>query len=382
MKKARIDRQQDFALFVCRPLIYIWMWADAKRKVNRDPSVSFRRKEPYVMLANHTYLFDVVHVPMRFRITPFIIASQTLLTNKRTRFLVTQMAHVIPKSKGKSDISTIIKIFNVIKKGYPILIFPEGDTTFFGETGHIEEATMKLVKKLGVDVITCNVKGGYLSRPRWSTGKRKNHHIELNYNLTIPKEKLKELSPSEIGEIVNKTLYHNDYEYQRTMMIPHPGKHLAEGMENVVYVCPHCLGINTITTEGNRVICQSCHTEGFVDEYGFIHGFKYDNLIEWDKFQKQYDEKLRETVFTSPAELYFLHPETEERIPVGKVTLTYNDHLLHLAGEYQEDIAVDDISNVVITLRREFQFSYNDKHYLIVVDKHIMAFLRACQSKY
>ena len=100
MKKTRLDKQQNFLLFLIKPLVYLWMWLDAKRIVKKDKSVNFNRKEPYVMLANHTFLFDVVHVPLRFRKVPFIIASQTLFTKQPSKFLVSQVAHVIPKSKG------------------------------------------------------------------------------------------------------------------------------------------------------------------------------------------------------------------------------------------------------------------------------------------
>ncbi|HRX91595.1 MAG TPA: lysophospholipid acyltransferase family protein [Candidatus Izemoplasmatales bacterium] len=382
MKKTRIDHQQDFLLFILRPLVYLWMWLDAKRVVHRDPSVNFHRKQPYVMLANHTYMFDVVHVPLRFRITPFIVASQTLFTNQPTKFLVTQVAHVIPKSKGKSDIATILHIFNAIKRGYPILIFPEGDTTFFGETGHIEEATMKLIKKLGVDVITCNVKGGYLSRPRWGTGKRRRHRIELNYNLAITKEQLKDMSPEDINNVVKKALYHNDYEYQRTIMAPHPGKQLAEGMENVAYVCPHCQSINSISTSGNKIHCDNCHADGYIDKYGFIHGFVYDNMIDWNNYQKGFTDKLRQTTIQSPANLFYLKENTEERVLIGEISFEYRDNEIHIDGAIKETIPVGEITNVIITLRRELQFFYDNRHFLVLVDKHSIAFLRALQDKY
>ncbi len=99
------------------------------------------------MLTNHTFMFDVIHVSLRFKKSPFIIGSQTLFTEYPIKFFVTHVAHVISKAKGRSDLITIKYIYEVILKGYPILIFPEGDTTFYEETDYIEEATMKLIKK-------------------------------------------------------------------------------------------------------------------------------------------------------------------------------------------------------------------------------------------
>ncbi len=382
MKKSRIDRQQDFLLWLLRPLVYLWMWMDAGRKVIAGPEIDFHRKEPFVMLANHTFLFDVVHVPLSFRNVPFIIGSQTLFTRQPTKFLVSQMAHVIPKSKGKSDISTIIQIFNAIKKGYPILIFPEGDTTFYGETGYIEASTMKLIKKLGLDLIICNVKGGYLSKPRWATNLRKNRKIRLDYTLLLTKEEVKQVSVEKISELANRALYNNDYDYQRQVMIPHPGKHLAEGLEDVVYVCPHCEGINTLRTSGNKIICDKCKHEGYIDDFGFIHGFKFDNLIDWDNFQKQFSGKLRQSTIETTGVMHYLHMETDAQIPIGKIGIKYQDNNLFISNSHTETIPIDQTSNATVTLRRDLGFIYDNRHFIIRLDHFSAQFLRILQDKY
>jgi 1-acyl-sn-glycerol-3-phosphate acyltransferase len=334
------------------------------------------------MLANHTYLFDVVHVPLRFRRVPFIIASQTLFTRQPTKFLVSQVAHVIPKSKGKNDLKTIKKIYEVINKGYPILIFPEGDTTFSGETGHIEPSTMKLIKKLGLDVITCKVGCGYLSRPRWATGKRHRHRVELDYKLTISKEDLKAMSLEDIGQTINKALYHNAYDEQREKMIPHQGTRLAEGIENAVYVCPHCQAINTIRSKGNTIHCLACKKQGFIDKYGFIHDFVFDNLIDWSNYQRGFSSALRHSEIASSGMLSFMDLDSGVQTPVGNIQMLYKDDVIHIWGAHDVDIPIADVFNPTITLRRDFGFVYNDRHYMIKMDQFSASFLRIVQDKY
>ena len=382
MKKSRKDIQQDILMFILRPLVYIWMWFDAKRKVIKDPKFSFRRKEPYIILANHTYLFDVVHVPLRLRKVPFIIASQTLFTKQPTKFLVTQVAHVISKSKGRSDTAAIMKIFSVVKKGYPILIFPEGDTTFYGETGYIEESTMKLIKKLKLDVVTCNIRGGYSSRPRWGVGKRSRHFLEFKYKMSIPKDELEKMSLSEINEVIKNELYHNDYEYQRTAMVPHKGKQLAEGLENVVYVCPHCQAINSIVTHGNTFHCSACEKEGSIDKYGFIHDFVFDNLVDWNKYQLQFTDKLRQSKIQSEGCLSYMKIESYEQVEVGRVGIEYSEGKIAFSGALNKEILISEITKPTITLRRDLGFIYNDKNYFLNLDKYSASLLRILQNKY
>lgn len=382
MKKRRLDIQQDILMTILRPLVYLWMRKDSKRKVYKGEGVDFKRKEPYVMLSNHTFMFDVIHVPLRLRKVPFIVANQTLFKKKATKFLVSQVAHVISKQKGQSDTSTVRDLIGAVKRGYPILIFPEGDTTFFGETGYIEESTMKLIKKLEIDVITCNVRGGYLSKPRWATGKRKKRFAEFYYELTIPKEKVKKMSVDEINQTIKEALYHNAYEFQRSRMIEHPGKKLAEGLEDVLYVCPVCNSLHSIKTSGNLITCSQCKTEGFMDRYGFIQGFKYDNLIEWNQFQRKFKEELRNSSLHTDANLYFVNEDNLTMEELGPVQLAYRDQHFFITGSYQQDIPLHEILNPTLTMRRDFSFFYNDKNYLFKLEHYAQAFLRIAQDKY
>lgn len=382
MKRTKLDRRQDIIMNIMRPLVRLWMRKDSKRKVFLGEGVSFRRKEPAVILSNHTFMFDVIHVPLNFRRVPFIVANQTLFKKKATKFLVTQVAHVISKSKGQSDTATVRDLLGAVKRGYPILIFPEGDTTFYGETNYIEESTMKLIKKLEIDVITCNVRGGYLSKPRWATGKRKNRYAEFHYNLTIPKEKIKELSVDEINEIIKKALYHNAYDFQRDHMIPHKGKKLAEGLEDVLYVCPMCESLHTLETKGNTIKCTSCGNEGLMDKYGFIQNFKYDNLIDWNAFQRKFKDQLMNSTVSTNAILSFVNEETQEMDDIGEVKLEYSNHQFVVSGNLSEVIPLNQISNPTITIRRDFAFYYQNKNYLFKLDHYGAAFLRIAQDKY
>lgn len=382
MKKTRKDIQQDVLLWILRPLVALLMRLDAKRKITIGEGVNLKRKEPYIMLANHTFLFDVIHVPMIFKKPPFIIASRVLFKKNPTKFLVMQVAHVIAKSKGESDTKAVKDLLKAIKRGYPILIFPEGNTTFYGETGHIEQSTMKLIKKLKLDVITCNVKGGYLSKPRWATSPRKKRSISLSYELTISKNEFNGLSIEQISNKVKKALYNNDYSYQKKMMIEHPGRKLAEGIENAVYACPFCEGINTIETSGNTIKCSKCDRSGFIDKYGFINNFKFDNLIDWNNYQKKFSLKLRQGIIESSGIMSYIDVKNDSLTPIGAIKLKYQDFKFEITGAHNETIPISEISNAIITLRRDFSFSYDERSYLIKLDAYGSALLRIVQDKY
>jgi len=382
MKPTRKERFKDFILIFVRQLAKIWMFIDMRSTHELRDGIKFNRKEPYVMLANHTFMFDVIHVPLYFRRPPFIVASDTLFNKFPLNFLLNHVAHAIPKSKGASDLRTAKALITAVKKNYPILIFPEGDTTFFGETNYIEESTYKLIKKLKIDVITCNVKGGYLSRPRWATGKRKNRKIHLTYEIAISKEELATMTVEEIEERIKKHLYNNDYAYQQEKMIPHPGNKLAEGFENVAYICPECNSINSIKSSGNFLYCEHCKNEGSINEYGFIEGFKFDNLIEWDKYQRKFIPELRNSTFETDADLYYADFKSGKDNFVGIVDLKFSDGEFFFTGALEENLLLKDIVNPTVTMRRNLSFTYGDRNFFLRLNKNVASFLRIAQEKY
>ncbi|MCF7926884.1 MAG: 1-acyl-sn-glycerol-3-phosphate acyltransferase [Candidatus Izimaplasma sp.] len=382
MKKRRKDIIQDILLKLIIPFVHIWMLFDVKtKKIYKKPFTKYRKK-PYVLLANHSFLFDVIHVPLGLKKLPFIIASHNLYSQQPTKFLLKYIAHTIPKTKGKGDIRAAKELIGAVKRGYPIVIFPEGDTTYTGETRYIEESTYKLIKKLKIDVVACNVKGGYLSRPRWAKTKRRNKKAKLTYEIIMTKEELKDLSLEEISSKVKRGLYNNDYDYQRDVMIPHPSKDITNGLTDLLYICPHCNGVNTLETNKEKIRCTKCDKEGHMDEYGFIHGFKFDNLVDWDAYQIAHDNLLEGQVVKSCGKMLLADNKTQKRQKLGYVQVELDDTTLKIKGEYNKSFNVTEINNPVITLRRNFNFYYNDQHYFIKLDENTHAVLRKLQSKY
>ena len=68
---------------------------------------------------------------------------------------------------------TIRKTKRIVQQGGSIGIFPEGNTSYSGQTVQILPATVKLIKMLKIPVIIMNIKGMYLSYPRWAIYKKK-----------------------------------------------------------------------------------------------------------------------------------------------------------------------------------------------------------------
>jgi 1-acyl-sn-glycerol-3-phosphate acyltransferase len=385
VKKSFQDRFSDVAMFCVhrmRPLIEAWLRWVIRWVVVRDPRVDFSRRKPYLLLANHTFELDVVHVPRPFWITPRIVASNDLFINRFARFAFNWIFHCVPTSKGKGDVGTVKTLINAVRKRYPVLVFPEGDLTFFGATGRIDPGIAVLAKKLGIDMITCRVSGGHLSTPRWAKGERSNRRIEVRYDLALTAKEVAQYSPRMILERIEEKLRNNDFEYQRKAMVPHPSDRGAEGLEDILYACPECGAFHSIRASGNGLACAACGTQGSVDEYGFLRGFRFEDTVAWDRFQRQLSEGLRATTFSSPGHLVAHDYRKFRERRIGGVTATYRKGRLELRGAVDRDFPLAELDNVFLTGRADLNFTHNGTTYVLRLEREAVAFLRACQDRY
>jgi hypothetical protein len=380
MKKTAKDRFSDSALRILRPFGFIWMRLDIQK--NLTSYVDFSRKDPFVLVGNHTYMFDVVQLAIHFKITPAIVAQEYLLSAKGLRWLLLNVARVIPKSKGSSDVRTIRQIMTYVKKGYPIMLMPEGDSTFFGQTGYIEPSTGKLIKKLGLDVILAKTKGGYLSRPRWATGARGNRYMDLTYSTLYSKDQVQEMTAEAIQTGLEAALYHNDYEWQHQAKHKFSGERMAEGFDNVIYRCPVCGSFHSFDVKGNEIQCTSCKTVACINEYGFLEGFPVTTMVELDEIQREYMDELRLLTFQSSATLQYVDNNVFKRTKPVRVEVAYQKDVLHIKGKTVIEIPISQMKNPVLTMRRNLTFEFDATTYLLKLDRYAMSFLRAVQTKY
>jgi 1-acyl-sn-glycerol-3-phosphate acyltransferase len=380
MKKNLADRFSDVMLRLLRPIGFVWMRLDSQTKITT--TVDFRRKDPFVLVANHTYTFDVIQIALPFRHSPAAVSQEFLLSAPGLRWLLLHVAKIIPKSKGEADVRTIRQIFTLVKKGYPIMIMPEGDVTFFGNTRPFEPATAKLIKKLGIDVVCAKVKGGYLSKPRWATGRRRNRYVELRFDTLVTKEQIASMSVEDISHALNAALAHDDYQWQATVKHLYQGERLAEGFENVIYRCPICGAFHSFEVAGNAIHCRTCNTNAVINEYGLIEGFPVQTMHELDDMQRPFDEELKLQTFQSNGTLQYVDHEIYRRTKKIPVQVAYQAGELHIKHKNVQTIPVAEMVNPVLTMRRNFTFEYQDRVYLIQLDRYAMSFLRVVQGKY
>ena len=192
-----------------------------------------------------------------------------------------------------------------MKRGDSFVLFPEGHYSRNGITNKVSPSTGAFVKTLGHTLVTYRITGGFLRFPTWSLYSRKGP-VKGEVAGIYTAEQLKRMTPQEVTDCINRDLYVDEYENQKTDLREYPGRNLAEGIETFLSICPKCRAFGMIRSSGDEFRCTACGMTGRVDKYGFIRSedFPYTTVPELEKVE---DELFDAAYAEAPDDVPFIH---------------------------------------------------------------------------
>ncbi len=270
-------------------------------------------KAPFIALVNHSSNNDVfVTARALKKFQPNYLAAADQIA--RNRFFY-RFFGAIPKRQFVSEISAVKRIKYVLDKGRPVVIFPEGKLSVDGKLGYLPRSIAKLVKFLGVTVVSVNIKGNYLGLPRWSK-EQVRCKIIAKAEILLEGGELKKLPADEIYEKIHSALYHDEIAYQKENCIRIERD--LKGLEEILYFCPNCGAEFQTQAMGNKIKCGKCGAEFVFDNYGGVTGA--GSLTLWYERQRQAVKKElleRRYAFKAEADVWEL-PSAEGYRFLGK----------------------------------------------------------------
>ena len=246
--------------FMYHLLGWVWKIFIAKKyNVHINDKIGMSKVEgSYIFISNHASRLDYIFtgIPVYPKCMNYVAGYNEFHRSHLT--LVFKLLHVIPKKNFIPDIYSIKEIFRVLKAGGRICIFPEGMSSISGANQPIAIGTGKLLKKAGVPVYYSVIRGGYLTSPKYNLRDRCGK-VEVEIDQLFSAEDLERLSTQEIEDIINKSIYHDDYAWNKVAQNHYDiGDNGAEDLETLLFWCPKCGKQHVMKTEGNRIFCQSC----------------------------------------------------------------------------------------------------------------------------
>lgn len=325
----------------------------------------YKRRDPYFLVGNHACLHDGLYTCTYVKKYPYPIINAFMFVDKKMKFVLQKIIYSIPKRKGQNDITTIREMMKVVKSGRGILLFPEGNASFFGKESTIPFSTVKLFKKFKLDIVICLTHGAYLSAARWGNKTTHNGLLNLNFYTLFKGEELADLSLEEIYEKLVEALRFNDFDWNKERKYIYKPKKRAEGLENYIYVCPNCLKHQTIYTKKNDIYCQDCGEIAFFDDFSLISGLKFDNLIDWDILQKKQLPKIVQNTLYTNGSMYLVDTINYESKSLGYADLELINRQLYVQNKMKEFVfELDKLTGLTLTKKNEVSFDYEKETYL------------------
>ena len=267
-------------------------------------------EHPAIVLCNHGSFIDFVYAGKLLRRDhPNFIVARLYFYHKRLGKLMRKLG-CFPKSMFTLDVSSAKNCRRVLRSNGVLAMMPEARLSTVGRFEDIQPSTFSFLKQARVPVYTINIHGDYFADPKWGKGFRRGSLVEAELNPLLTKEDIEALSVEEIGNRVEERLRYDEFEWLKTRPeIRYTDRRIAEGLENILAICPSCGGMHTIKTEGNRVYCESCSLETTVDSrYAFTGGVRFNNFAEWYDWQcERFAEMAEDEDFSLTSKVTLKH---------------------------------------------------------------------------
>lgn len=201
-----------------------------------------------------------------------------------------------PKKKGESDVGAMKYTLKTLKEGYPVLIFPEGQTTWDGKTQPIYGGIESIIKRSKLPLVMMRITGNFISKPWWSENSRKGK-VTIHRDILSP-EQLAQMKKEEIRDAVIRFISNSDLENEEMKQVEFTGQPAAERINRFMWMCPSCMVEDHIKGEGDKVFCTKCNAGWTLDTHFYLHpanerATEIGSLLDWSHWHK---ERVKEKI--------------------------------------------------------------------------------------
>ena len=228
------------------------------------------KKGPFVIIANHQASLDFVNLMGASKYMMTFVVSNSFYNTLPVKGVMKKIG-VIPKQQFQTALTDPKRMKQAIADNKILVIYPTGLMCEDGISTPIPNGTYKFLKWIGADIYMAKTIGTYFSMPKWTKGMRRGRTYLDIYKL-FSKEEIKDMDISDIKARADEALSFDAYREQEKYLVKYKNNSNIEGLENVLYMCPHCHSEFSVHVRDRSIIyCDKCGYEQECDEYGFLH---------------------------------------------------------------------------------------------------------------
>lgn len=294
-----------------------------------------KKNEPCLILMNHSSFIDLkiaskIFFPRRYG----IVCTSDGFVGKN---LLMRLLGCIPTQKFVRDVSLIWDIDYMLKKKMvSVLMYPEASYSFDGTATPLPRKMGVLLKKLNVPVVTVITQGAFARDPLYNCLQKRKVTVRADVTCLATKEELEELSVAELDAKLNEAFSFDNFRYQQENKISINEPFRADGLNRILYKCPHCLVQGQTVGEGITLTCKNCGKVYTLDEFGFLQAedAAFNHIPDWYNWEREEVKKeLEEGKYRLEKEVSIgVLKNTKALYMVGDGKLTHDENGFKLTG--------------------------------------------------
>ena len=248
------------------------------------------KKEPCLILMNHSSFIDMeiassIFFPRRYG----IVTTSDSFVGPLMRWLM-PLIGCIPTQKFVGDVSLIRDMNYMLKeKKTSVLMYPEASYSFDGTATPLPRKMGILLKKLGVPVVTVITNGAFARQPLYNCLRKRKVRVSADVTCLFTKEELKTLSVAELDAKLDEVFGFDNFRWQQENQIVIKEPDRAEGLQRVLYKCPHCQAEGATEGKGTGLVCHNCGAAYELTELGYLASENpaFTHIPDWYRWERE-----------------------------------------------------------------------------------------------
>ena len=295
------------------------------------------KKEPCLYLMNHCSFIDLEIAATILYPRPFnIICTSDGFVGKDW---LMRAIGCIPTNKFTSDLHLLRDMTHAVKKlGNSVLMYPEASYSFDGTSTPLPETLGGCLKLLGVPVVMIRTFGSFSRNPLYNNLKRRKVKVSAEMEYILSPEDIKEKTPQELNDILKENFTFDYWSWQKENGIKITEDFRAEGLNRVLYKCPHCMAEGKMRSEGISIVCDGCGKTYDLTEDGTLEAkdgeAAFTHIPDWYAWERECVKKEilnDEYRLQVPVDICVLM-DTKHVYRVGEGELTHTKDGFRLVG--------------------------------------------------
>ncbi len=244
---------------------------------------------PRLILMNHSSFLDL-EIASRMIKEPYnIVCTSDGLVGKEQ---LMRNLGCIPTRKFVTDVRLISDLKYALRENKTsVLMYPEASYSFDGTATRLPRKMGVLFKALRVPVCMITTYGSFARDPLYNCLQKRKVKVSAVMRCLLTADEVKERTIEEIDAILDEAFSFDYFKWQADEGVRITENFRADGLNRILYKCPHCMGEGNSEGLGTTFVCHDCGALYDMDELGRLssraQNTKFSHIPDWYAWERK-----------------------------------------------------------------------------------------------